>query len=186
MADNKFLDQQGLQTLWSRIGEVYARVRRDNEVNYAADFIPIEREVCIVDTNRQRLRIKIGDGVTQWKNLPYIDQLNDIIATGYYLNDKFYTDSTYQVEIEKSESKLYIDKISKLLYHYDGTNFVSVNETLPTATDVLPGVMKLYQNGGYNTDGTMSQKTITMGVQSIGFAVDEEDSECLVLDVPWD
>ena len=186
MADNKFLDQQGLSTLWSRIGEVYARVRRDNESNYAADFIPIAREACIVDTNNQKLRIKIGDGTTQWRDLPYIDELNDIIITGYYLNGKFYSDSTYQVELEKTENKLYIDKNSKLFYHYDGTQFVSINETLPNATDSVAGIMKLYQKAGQNTDGSMSQKAVTDGVQSIGFTVDENDSECLILDLPWD
>lgn len=191
MADNKFLDQQGLSTLWSRIGEVYARVRRDFEYNYSDTFIPIDREICLVDTNRNKLRAKVGDGATQWKDLPYTDEylleeIDSVVLNGYYLNGKFYTDSTYQIELEKNVNKIYIDKNSNVFYLYDGTKFVSVNETLPTATDVLPGIMKLYQNAGQNIDGTMSQKAVTDGVQSISFTVDENDNECLVLDLPWD
>ena len=191
MADNKFLDQQGLSTLWSRIGEVYARVRRDSAANYQDGFIPIEREICFVDITNREMRVKIGDGITPWKDLPYADEyifeaIDSVILNGYYLNSKFYTDSTYQVELIKSINKLYIDKNSNIFYHYDGTNFVSVNETLPTATDEVPGIMKLYQAGGQNIDGTMSQKPVTDGVQSISFTVDQNDNECLILDLPWD
>jgi hypothetical protein len=32
---------------------------------------------------------------------------------------------------------------------------------LPTATATIPGVMKLYNTIGQNTDGTMTQKAIT-------------------------
>ena len=191
MADNKFLDQQGLSTLWSRIGEVYARVRRDSAQNYSNSFVPINREICFVDTADRKLRAKIGDGVTSWQNLPYADEylleeIDGVILNGYYLNGKFYTDSTYQTELTKSINKIYIDKNSRTLYHYDGTQFISVNETLPNATDNVAGIMKLYQDAGQNIDGTMSQKAVTDGVQSISFAVDENDSECLILDLPWD
>ena len=46
--------------------------------------------------------------------------------------------------------------------------------------------MKLYQTSGNNTDGTMSQKVITEGVNAIKLELDEQDKECLVLDLPWD
>lgn len=46
--------------------------------------------------------------------------------------------------------------------------------------------MKLYQTAGSDTRGTISQKGITDGIRAIQFAVDPEDSDCLVLDLPWD
>ena len=68
----------------------------------------------------------------------------------------------------------------------NGSNFVSINETLPTATENIAGIAKLYQNGGQNTDGAISQKAVTDGVQAISLAIDETDSECLVLELPWE
>lgn len=46
--------------------------------------------------------------------------------------------------------------------------------------------MKLYETSGNNIDGTMTQKAITDGVNSIKFVLDNEDKECLTLDLPWD
>lgn len=169
------------------------KLRRDSENNYlakGASFVPLKGEVCLVDTNQQKLRAKVGDGVTSWLDLPYSDEylleeIESVVLNGYYLNEKFYTDSTYTVELEKSASKIYIDKNSNVLYHYDGAKFISVNETLPTASDSTAGIMKLYQTGGQNTDGAMSQLAVTDGVQSIHFAADQTDEECLVLDLPW-
>lgn len=191
MADNKFLDQQGLRTLWSQISNIFARICRDSVSNYSDDFVAEKNQICLVDVSARDLRFKVGDGVTFWKDLPYADeflleQINEVILNGYYLNDKFYTDSTYTVELEKNVSKVYIDKNSNIVYHYDGTKFVSINDTLPTASDVQAGIAKLYQDGGQHTDGSMSQKAVTDGVQSISFTVDDADKECLVLDLPWD
>lgn len=191
MADNKFLDQSGLNIVWSQIDNLFARICRDNSNNYDDDFVALNNQICLVDTGEKNLRIKIGDGVTLWKDLPYADedllkQINSVVLNGYYLNEKFYTDSTYVNQLEKNVNKIYIDKNSNVVYHYDGTKFISVNETLPTASDVTAGITKLYQTGGQNTDGAISQKAITDGVQSISFAIDETDEECLVLDLPWD
>ena len=191
MADNKFLDRSGLQTLWTQIDGNFARARRDSAQNYSASFVPANREICFVDTAKKGLRAKIGDGVTAWSNLPYTDeyvlgQIEQVVLTGYYLNDKFYTDSTYTIELEKATHKIYIDKNSSVLYHYNGEKYVSINETLPTASESLAGIVKLYQQKGQNTDGAMSQKAVTDGVSSISFAVDEDDAECLVLELPWE
>ena len=32
----------------------------------------------------------------------------------------------------------------------------------------------------------MTQKAITVGVQSIGFALDPGEGDCLIVDLPWD
>lgn len=162
------------------------KLRRDNDYNYsrvADSFIPMKGEPVLVDTEQYGLRFKIGDGVTPYGALAYADYNNNVVLLGYYLNSKFYTDSTYTVELEKSESKLYIDKNARAVYIWNGENYIPLS---PEATETVAGMMKLYQTSGNNTDGTMSQKVITEGVNAIKFELDEQDKECLVLDLPWD
>lgn len=169
------------------------QLRRDTEVNWNKikdSFIPKNGEVCFIDTT-DGLRAKVGDGATLFKDLKYTDEyvLNEIdrvVLNGYYLNSKFYTDSTYTIELEKNINKIYIDKNSNIIYHYNGEKYISVNDTLPTASDIVAGIAKLYQDGGQNIDGAMSQKAVTDGVQSISFAIDETDTECLILELPWE
>lgn len=176
-----------------KILKTIIQLRRDSESNWSsieASFIPKLGEVCFIDTNSKGLRAKIGDGVTYLKDLPYSDEyilseIDKVVLVGYYFNSKFYTDSTYTVELNKNINKIYIDKNSNVIYHYDGTKYISVNETLPTASDVVAGITKLYQNGGQNIDGAMSQKAVTDGVHAISFIADEDDGECLILELPW-
>ena len=162
------------------------KLRRDNDYNYnkvADSFIPLKGEPVLVDTEQYGLRFKIGDGITSYGALAYADENNNIVLLGYYLNGKFYTDSTYTVELEKSESKLYIDKNSRAVYIWNGENYIPLSSE---ATETVAGMMKLYQTSGDNIDGTMSQKVITEGMNAIKFELDEQDKECLVLDLPWD
>lgn len=166
---------------------VVLKLRRDSEDNYNKvkdSFIPASGEVCLVDTQEYGLRSKIGDGVTSYGELDYVDNNNNVVLIGYFFNEKFYTDSTYTVELEKREKHLYIDKNSRSsVYVWTGEKF----EPLSTeATETVAGIMKLYQAHGQNINGTMSQKTITDGVNSIKLELDESDSECLILDLPWD
>ena len=162
------------------------KLRRDNDYNYsrvADSFIPMKGEPVLVDTEQYGLRFKIGDGVTPYGALAYADDNNNVVLLGYYLNSKFYTDSTYTVELEKNENKLYIDKNAHAVYIWNGENYIPLS---PEATETVAGMMKLYQTSGNNTDGTMSQKVITEGVNAIKFELDGQDKECLVLDLPWD
>ena len=169
------------------------QLRRDKDYNFEAiqnTYVPMDGEVVLVDTSTG-LRAKVGDGVTVWAQLPYTDEriinnIDNIVVYGYFLNNIFYTSSTYTEELPREFNKIYIDKNSNIIYHYDGLQYVSINDTLPTASSVVAGISKLYQDGGQNEDGSMSQKAVTNGVQSISFTIDDEDTECLVLDLPWD
>ena len=58
----------------------------------------------------------------------------------------------------------------------------SVIIDFPQATDVTPGIMKLYQCFGENIDGPISQKVVTDGLRTIRFNVANDDDKCLVLD----
>ena len=162
-------------------------LRRDTEAKYlsvADRFIPKKGEVCLVDTEFYGLRVKVGNGVDNFKTLSYQDNNNNVVLNGYFLNNKFYTDSTYTKELEQGINHLYIDKNSNSsIFVWTGTEFRSV---APEATDTIAGIMKLYQEAGNNSDGTISQKIITEGVNSIALKLNDSDTECLELDLPWD
>ena len=53
----------------------YARFHYDDENNYADNFIAEENEICFVNTANKGIRIKLGDGITEWQNLSYTDEV---------------------------------------------------------------------------------------------------------------
>lgn len=149
-----------------------------------------EARIWIAKYNYVGETISIKNASGQWVNYTVSDsgQLepvsqDEFILNGYYFNGQFYTDTTYTVLLEKNNNCLYVDKNTNFGYTWDGTQY---NPLTPEATEKFFGVMKLYQTHGSNIDGTMSQKTITEGVQSINLNVDSEDEECLIIDLPWD
>lgn len=112
------------------------------------------------------------------------DDDNGAIA-GYYFNDKFYTDSTYTVELPRIKYRFYIDlNASHHIYTYVGeTNYNYRMITPDMASDSVFGVMKLYNTKGNNTDGTMTQKAITDNLNTkVSADVDVAD-ELLVLNI---
>ena len=135
--------------------------QRDNDYNYdkvADTYIPASGKICLVDTARDGLRVKVGDGVTVWKDLEYADEF---IVKGYYHEGAFYKDEQYTVPISGASHKIYIDLAEQVTYFYDGENFLTSGETSKPASESEAGVVKLYQGPGNSVDGTMSQKAIT-------------------------
>lgn len=132
-------------------------LRRDNDYNYnkvGEKFIPKKGEVCLVDTEFYGLRVKVGNGVDNFKTLSYQDNNNNVILNGYFLNNKFYTDSTYTKELEQGINHLYIDKNSNgSIFVWTGTEFRNV---APEATDTVAGLVKLYNTKGQNIDGSVT------------------------------
>ena len=106
---------------------------------------------------------------------------SNTVLLGYYLNDTFWTDSTYQTEAIKSESIIYIDRNTRKLYIYDGLQYRCIDDDLSKATSEIAGILKLYSTYGENEDGTITQKFFTGSIDNIHFALDEDDAECLVL-----
>ncbi len=70
----KFLNQNGVKILWDLFKD--NSPKRDNHYNYADDFIAKKGQVCFVDTPSDGLQVKVGDGVTQWKDLLYLTASN--------------------------------------------------------------------------------------------------------------
>lgn len=140
--------------------EAIFKLRRDNDYNYEKvkdTFIPAKGEVCLVDTARLGLCVKVGDGVSTYGSLEYVNtifQMVTFVEGKAFVNDK---------EITPSENKIYIDaNNTNDLYYYNGVEFVLIGPgSLPTASAETAGIMKLYSTTGENVDGTMTQKAIT-------------------------
>lgn len=137
------------------------RLRRDNDFNYNKikdSFVPADGEICLIDTAFNGLRAVCGDGVTPFGQLEY---MNDLIVKGYYNEGYFYEDADFTKQLRAMTIRIYIDLATNSMYHYDGENYQTIDIKIPSATAQFPGVMKLYNEAGYNTDGTMTQKAIT-------------------------
>ena len=53
---------------------VRIKFKRDLEDNYDGSFVPLYGEICLVETKDGRLRAKVGDGVPQFRSIPYMDK----------------------------------------------------------------------------------------------------------------
>lgn len=140
--------------------EAIFKLRRDNDYNYEKvkdTFTPAKGEVCLVDTARLGLCVKVGDGVSTYGSLEYVNtifQMVTFVEGKAFVNDK---------EIAPSGNKIYIDaNNTNDLYYYNGVEFVLIGPgSLPAASAETAGIMKLYSTTGENVDGTMTQKAIT-------------------------
>ena len=159
------------------------RLRRDNDYNYAKikdTFIPANGEICLVDTARYGLRAVCGDGVSTFGQLEYI---GESFQQGYwdYITEKFYKDKNLTQEIvDKRENVLYLDIDSSQLYYYTGSEFKLIELNLPTASETVLGVLKLYDSIGDNIDGTMTQRAITEELDTIVELSLKEDEELVI------
>lgn len=139
------------------------RLRRDNYYNYEKikdTFVPANGEICLVDTARDGLRAVCGDGIHTFSELDFIGEL---LVKGYYYNGNFYSDILHTQLINGSVIKVYIDLPKGGLYYFDGEYYQSIGAEgpIPNASSTTSGIMKLYDEIGDNTDGTMTQKAIS-------------------------
>ena len=109
------------------------------------------------------------------------ESVTEAIVAGYYLNNEFYTDTTYQHKLEHSNVRLYIDINTFDVYKYngDGIGYV-LFVALPQATALQAGIMKLYNDLGDNEDGTITQK-ITTKAFGTKLSVEGYENEELIL-----
>jgi hypothetical protein len=144
-------------------------LRRDNDYNYKKienTFIPENGEVCFVDVAGYGLRTKVGDGVSTFAQLSYADEtilqnINSLIVKGYFYQGHFYYDAAHTTLLGGMIGRIYIDAVSSKIYTYNGVGYETPNGSLPNATAELAGAVKLYDQVGQNTDGTMTQRAIT-------------------------
>ena len=141
------------------------QLRRDNDFNYDKikdSFVPMNGEVVLVDTGREGLRAKVGNGFSTYAQLPFTDEdLRNAVLHGYYYDGVFYKDVQHNTLSPTMINKIYIDDASRKIYYWNGEQYILISGSFNTATNVEAGVVKLYSTTGQNTDGTMTQKAIT-------------------------
>ncbi len=149
----------------AKLIESIIRLRRDNDYNYERiknTFIPANGEVVLVDTAKDGLRAKVGNGINTYAELHFTDEdIRNTVQQGYYENGTFYRDVTKQTPSVGMINKIYIDKPTRKIYYFNGEEYLPIEAHLSAASAEMPGVMKLYNTTGQNTDGTMTQKSIT-------------------------
>lgn len=163
------------------------QLRRDNDFNFERVkdvFIPACGEVVLVDTADQGLRAKVGDGASTYAQLHFADEdIRNMVQFGYYDNGIFYRDITKSTIAVAMINKIYVDKITSAIYHFDGEHYIKISgdaSTIPPATGDYAGIVKLYSTIGQNTDGTMTQKSITDELDLRYKASVDTDKELLV------
>lgn len=148
-----------------KVIEATIRLRRDNDYNYEAikdKFVPANGEVVLVDTARDGLRAKVGNGYNTYAELQFTDaDLRNAVLQGYYNSGVFYSDPIMQTRMTEMINKIYIDIPHRKIYYFNGVEYIPAEANSTTANAETAGVMKLYSTTGQNTDGTMTQKSIT-------------------------
>ena len=160
------------------------QLRRDNDYNFEKikdTFVPMNGEVVLVDTARDGLRAKVGNGYSTYAELQFTDEdMRNAVLHGYLYEGRFYKDLIHSVEIAPMINKIYIDDSTRKIYFFNGENYQNIQTTFTTANDVTPGLVKLYATTGQNIDGTMTQKAITDELDLRYKATIDSDDELLV------
>ena len=76
------------------------------------------------------------------------------------MGDVFYKDAGGAKALLASPTRIYIDIPSGKMYYYEA-GYNEVTTTFPVASATTAGIAKLYDTTGGNTDGSMTQKSIT-------------------------
>ena len=164
--------------------EAVLQLRRDNDFNFNKikdTFIPANGEVVLVDTPKDGLRAKVGNGYSTYAELNFTDaDLRNAVLHGYLKDNIFYYDKIYSTPMAAMINKIYIDDSVYKIYYFDGTEYKNIQTTFSTATDITPGLVKLYSTTGQNTDGTMTQKAITDELDLRYKASVDRDDELLI------
>lgn len=169
----------GIKTRLSTLEASKVTIRRNNDFNYQLAEIPANNEICLVDVAGYGLRVKIGDGITNFEKLPYLDEpilknIDSFIIKGYFFQNAFYLDSTHTELLDAAVGRIYIDAFSSKVYTYDGISYSILNTTPNAASADQAGIMKLYDQTGQNTDGTMTQQAITSELNEISDELDDK------------
>ena len=160
------------------------QLRRDNEYNFEKvknSFVPANGEVVLVDTAKDGLRAKVGNGVSTYAELQFTDaDIRNAVLHGYFIDGDFYKTLNKDGRFIPMINKIFIDDATRKIYFYDGVEYKNIQTTFTTASAIEPGLVKLYGTTGYNTDGTMTQKAITDELDLRYKATIDSENELLV------
>lgn len=170
------------------VQNVRIQLRRTNDYVYAEhpEFLPLKGEVCLCDTANEGLKVKVGDGVTTYAELPWYypvgGQGDATVQLGYYYNNNFYEDPSHTKLIQPTDGGLYIDKQDNSVYYYSDGEYHSTMVDVAYATEERAGIAKLYDEKGQNIDGAMTQRATTEAVNERVLKLDvRANSETLIV-----
>lgn len=128
-----------------KIFNVRFQLRNNTEAEWQAKigFVPLQGEPCVTTDGDNKGRLKLGDGVTTWAELPYITSP----ATGAYV-----TATELQTALEEYAT-------------IEDLQAGKINVTIPIATGSTTGSVKssAAQNGVIvNSDGTMTINNLSI------------------------
>ena len=107
--------------------EAVIQLRRDNDYNFERikdTFIPANGEVILVDTAKDGLRAKVGNGFNTFAELQYTDaDIRNAVLHGCLKDNVFYYDNSYNVPIPAMINKIYIDDSTRKIYYYNGEQY---------------------------------------------------------------
>ena len=181
------------------------KLRRDSERNFIqkGDIKLQAGEVAVVYTDFEGTRIKIGDGVHRFSELPY--DTFGILVTGRINGDTEFismTDNSYVIDPNKHV--LFLDVNTGFLYYWDTTEqkykYIVKNE-IPDASETIKGIAKLYndlgsldeyrttQDANWGKDGSVNRNALNEAFSKIQtsasnfvLSMDDEDEEMLNAD----
>ncbi len=116
------------------------QLRRDNDYNFEAvknTFIPANGEVVLVDTAKDGLRAKVGNGYSTYAELNFTDaDLRNAVLHGYLYEGKFYRDLIHSVEMIPMINKIFIDDSTRKIYFYNVESYQNIQTTFTTASSI--------------------------------------------------
>lgn len=181
------------------------RLRRDAEHNFVqSNMILQSGEVAVVYTPFDGTRIKIGDGVKRFNELPY--DVYGLLVRGRLENETtFISMVDNETVLDHNKHILFLDQNTGFMYYWDEEEekykYVNRNE-VPDASGTMKGIAKLYSNIGnlddyirstdpnFGLDGSVNQKALNAAFSKIQnaattvlFQINDRDNEQLDADL---
>lgn len=146
------------------------RLRRDNENNFKRSNIVLQAgEAAIVYTPFQGTQVKIGDGHSTFNELKY--ENFGLLARGFKTSNNTFLETDNETVIDPENHILFLDLNTGFLYYWDFNDNeykYASGSLVPTATDAIEGIMKLYNTiNGENTDGAVTQRAVKEAIEAV-------------------
>ena len=143
------------------------RLRKDSENNFnRSNIILQDGELAIVSTPFSGTKIKIGDGQHRFDELNY-DTLG-LLVEGFKHSDIEFAFTDNSTIVDPHDHLLFIDRNTGFMYYWNNNNsryeYVNKNEL---ATNSVAGISKLYDDFGDNTDGSITQATLSVAFRRV-------------------
>lgn len=165
------------------------KLRRDSENNFNRFNIILQKgEIALVATPFSGTQIKVGDGITRFKDLNYNNF--GLLVEGFKNSDTEFVYPDNSTVVNPENHLLFMDRNTGFMYYWDhqDNKYMYVNrDIVPLADASTSGVAKLYQTvDGDNTDGAVSQvavrgafSQVQTAANNIVWKMDDEDNEML-------